>query len=125
MRTSRLGSVMRATIAVVALLMPVAPLAAQVGPPTFQDPDSIGAIHDSTMYGGRTTDSIMKKLGWQNYRIWEYNDEQRLNNGEGIYGPIAHIFASDSLRHFNLTRFTGAGRTGKLVAVLFIQPRFK
>jgi hypothetical protein len=114
---------MQALLIAALVLTPVRSIHAQVGAPTFQDPDSIRAIHDSTLYGGPTTDTIMAKLGWSHYRIWEYNDEQRLNNGNGVYGPIAHIFASDALGGMTLNTFNAAASMGKLVGILFINPQ--
>lgn len=104
---------------------PAIPVAAQLGSPTLQLHDSIMAIHGPAMYGGVATDSIMSKLGWLNYQIWEFNDEQRLNNGSNGYGPIAFIYASDALDGMTLATFNAAGSGGALVGLLLIQPNLK
>lgn len=106
--------------AVLALLATLSIASCTVGP----SPKVARARIAFTPYAFSTspaTSATFTRLGWQNYTSPEYTDDQRFTDSNGVYGPIAHIAPSDSLRYLNtVADFDLYGDTGFVAGVIKI-----
>lgn len=73
----------------------------------------------------RIADPAVKYIGVLPWTVPEYQDEQRLSDGVGGFGPMAYIYASPALGTFtSLAQFAEHGDRGVLVGVVSLLRTF-
>jgi hypothetical protein len=94
--------------------------AASVGRSTPSLVPSAAPQAPDSMIGYSVVAPAMARLQQTNWMIWEYSDEQALNDGTGEYGPVAHVFPLDQLGTMGMGKFNVAKTASPLVGLIFV-----